>query len=196
MLWEICTLVCVCLFSLDRSPGWIFQVKTTHTRVPYTISPWGPSHQRLTSSCFISDTCPHHRSDAAIQEGWGMELDRKIPKQVLREPHLVPQVQHGVRKARPRPQSCFWSDTCVLARGKKSQDNSRSSAKVGSKMEVSERGSDPSSLPPRDWGTAQGKEGSNSRRTGIVGRLARWDPQLIPQRSVYKHICMGHCSDA
>lgn len=119
MLWEICTLVCVCLFSLDRSPGWIFRVKTTHTRVPYTISPWGPSHQRLTSSCFISDTCPHHRSDAAIQEGWGMELDRKIPKQVLREPHLVPQVQHGVRKARPRPQSCFWSNTCVLARGKK-----------------------------------------------------------------------------
>lgn len=58
-------------------------------------------------------------------------------------------------------------------RGKKSQGNSRSSDKVGSKMEVSERGSDPFSLPPRGRGTAQGREGSNSRRTGRVGSLAR-----------------------
>lgn len=42
----------------------------------------------------------------------------KIPKQVVREMCLVPQVQHGVRKARPQPQSHYWSDACVLAGGR------------------------------------------------------------------------------
>lgn len=47
------------------------------------------------------DTCPHHKLVGAIQEGWDLELNMKIPKQVLREMCLVPQVQLGVRKAWP-----------------------------------------------------------------------------------------------